>query len=157
MNFASAVFLALFPVAVSTPSFAQMKVESRGCTGNGNILTCDESAFRQILQAAVSIAVETPPHDPSSLRRLEKLAHALGKSVRANSADLTFVLIRPEWSGINYGPSDRELAELRIYHRAAGVASGELLWVQTYRGQPDTPWPIAVDHLVTEFREEFKR
>jgi hypothetical protein len=144
-------------IAASVAIHAQERIEAHGCTSSGSQYNCDKNTFERILQVAKAVSVNTPRLDASSSGQLQKLARALGKTVRSSNADLTFVLVRPEPSGIYYGPSNRELASIRVYYGAAGNDRGKLVWVESYYGQPGSPWPIVVHHLTDQFRSDFKR
>jgi hypothetical protein len=135
---------------------AQMHVEIHGCRAEGNDYTCDRHNFEEVLAAAKSVSVEAPQSDPYSLEQLDKLAHSLGKSIRSDSPDLTFVLAHSEPDGIYYGPGDRKLATIRVYYGDAGSRHGKLVWLENYYGEPDSPWLITVDRLTQQFRHEFK-
>lgn len=81
---------------------------------------------------------------------MEGLARSLGKTIRAGSS-LRLVLAPSDAGGIYYGPSDRELGTIRAWY------GNKLLWVESYYGQPDIPWPIVVNHLTAQFRRNFKK
>ena len=149
----------LFILCLTTSTFtcAQQRVVAHPCTRSGKQYNCDKTSFEKILRLAKTISVQTPRLDPASTEQLNKLARSLGKTVRSSDADLTFTLSHPDSAGIYYGPSDRELATLRVYYGAADEGPGELVWVESYSGQPDTPWPIAVNHLAEQFRARFQR
>lgn len=135
---------------------AQTRVEARGCTINGTEYNCDKRNFKQLLAVSKTISVEGPRSDPYSLKQLDKLVRSLGKAVRSERADLTFVLSRNEPGGIYYGPNDRRLATIRVYYGGSGGNRGKLVWVENYSGQPGTAWPITVDHLTNQFRADVK-
>lgn len=143
-------------ISVSISLSAQKRIEARGCAHSGTTYNCDKSSFGKVLQAAKTISVQVPRLQPSSSEQLSKLARALGKTVRSGNADLTFVLARPEPTGIYYGPSNRDLADIRVYYGATDHDPGKLVWVESYYGQPGSPWPIVVHHLTDQFRETFK-
>lgn len=136
---------------------AQVDIEIHGCKLSGHDYTCDKDNFHQVLAAAKTVSVEAPGSDPYSLKQMEELARSLGKVVRSNSPDLTFVLAHGESNGIDYGPDDRKLASIRVYYRGPRGNPGRLVWVENYYGQPNTPWLITVDHLSEQIRNEFKR
>lgn len=150
------VLIPLLFVAISLSPIrllAQTQAETRGCTLHKGEAQCDEPGFRQVLAAARTIAFQTPPHDPAADHQMQELASALGKSV-APQAQLLFVLEKPTAEGIDIGPGDRELAALRVYIHSPG-AQDKLVWVEEYDGQPDTPWPTAINGLTTQFRKTF--
>lgn len=112
---------------------------------------CDRAAFVRMLSRAGTIAVETQPFDRNGQRELNELVTHLGKAMATANADLTIRLERldPE-SSIYFGPNARALASLRVYSR------GTLIWVETYAGQPDTPWPTVVYRTIQQFEAEVK-
>lgn len=135
---------------------AQMQVAVHACSKDGNQYNCDKASFEKVLRVARTVSVRTPRLQPSA-GQLKKLALSLGKTVQSGSADLTFVLAQPETDGIYYGPSDRELAAIRVYYGVKGNDPGTLVWVENYFGQPGTAWPIVVNQLTEQFRAQFKR
>ncbi|MGA8086321.1 MAG: hypothetical protein WCA10_03390 [Terracidiphilus sp.] len=150
------VMLNLCAIMAASSTFAQVQVVARACTKDGNQYNCDKANFEKILPVAKTVSVRTPRLQPSS-EQLSKLVRSLGKTIRPGTADLTFTLARPEADGIYYGPSDRELAAIRVHYGANGNDPGTLVWVESYYGQPGTAWPIVVNHLTEQFREQFKR
>jgi hypothetical protein len=142
--------LALFCVS-SAHAFPQTRAQAKPCTLKGSQYTCDRPSFEQVFKASPCVSVKAPGLDPSSLTQMEKLANTLGKPLRSGS-DLTLVLARSGSTGIYYGPSDRELATIRAYYGAPA----RLLWVESYYGQPGTPWPIVVNRLTHQFRDNFR-
>ncbi len=147
---------ALWAILAASSVFAQVQVVAHPCTRDGSQYNCDKANFEKILRVAKTASIRTPRLQPSS-GQLNQLVRSLGKTVRTGAADLTFVLARPEPDGIYYGPSDRELASIRVYYGASEDDPGTLVWVETYFGQPGTAWPIVVHHLTEQFREQFKR
>ena len=138
---------------------------SAGCTLQKHTYTCNFAAFRQDLAAAHTVTVETQRLDRPTANQLRQLVQALGKSVAgttpengaAPAADLTFLLIPMENSGINFGPQDHELATLRIYAPGTGTSHGTLLWAEVLRGQGDRPWPAQVHALIEQFQDRLGR
>lgn len=150
------ILLLCMGVASSVSVAGQTRIEVRGCAIRGTDYSCDKHNFEQILGASKTISVEGPRSDPYSLKQLDKLVRSLGKAVGPERADLTFVLSRNEPGGIYYGPNDRRLATIRVYYGGSGGNRGKLVWVENYSGQPDTAWPITVDHLTNQFRADVK-
>lgn len=128
---------------------AQVRIETHACSLKDHQYLCDKASFAGVLKAVPAVSVEVPRLHSSSLRQMEDLARSLGKTVQANSS-LRLVLASADPGGIYYGPSDRELGTIRAWY------GNRLLWVESYTGQPDTPWPIIVDHLTAQFRKTFK-
>jgi hypothetical protein len=150
------VILNLCVILTANTAFAQVQVVAHACRKDGNQYNCDKANFEKILRVAKTASVRTPRLEPSS-GQITKLVRSFGKAVQPNSADLTFVLARPDPNGIYYGPSDRELATILVYYGAAGNDPGTLVWVESYYGQPGIAWPIVVNHITAQFREQFKR
>jgi hypothetical protein len=88
--------------------------------------------------------------------QLNELTQKLGKSVPKGNekADLTFTVVPAEISGVDVGPADEEILELRVYE--GGTSRGKLIWVETYRGQKDKPWPANVHEAIKQFRDRLK-
>jgi hypothetical protein len=126
------------------------------CTQVKGETRCDDASFSAALKAAKTVAVSSQPASPASDHALERLAHDLGKTVSPDAADLSFELVRQEQGGIFYGPGDRELATLRIYAHGTRGERGPLVWVETYLGQPDMPWPSVAQQALQQFKSEFK-
>jgi hypothetical protein len=152
----TALFNLLLVILAASSAPAQVQVVARACTKDGNQYNCNKPTFEKILRVAKTASVRTPRLQPSS-GQLGKLVQSLGKTIRPDSADLTFVLVRSDPNGIYYGPSDRELAAIRVYYGASGNDPGTLVWMESYSGQPGTAWPIVVNHLTEQFRAQFKR
>jgi hypothetical protein len=148
--------LTLGAILAACSTFAQTQVVAHPCTKDGNQYNCDKANFEKILRVAKTASVRTPRLEPSA-EQLSRFVRSLGKTIRPGSADLTFVLTRPEPDGIYYGPSDRELAAIRVYYGADNHHPGALVWVESYYGQPGTAWTIVVHHLTEQFRAQFKR
>jgi hypothetical protein len=117
---------------------------------------CDQAAFAKYLKEARTVAVESRPSDLATNKALGDLVRTLNKTESAENADLMFVLIKAPDVGIYFGPNDRELASLRIYSRVRQIAQGQLIWVETFNGQPDTHWPTAVYDLIQQFKASIK-
>jgi hypothetical protein len=135
---------------------AQTQIEVHPCTEHGNTYNCDRHTFDQLLQSAKTISIKVPRLDPGTSRQLQQLAISLGKTVQPDGTDLTFILIRPEPNGVYFGPSDRKLATIDIYYKASSANPGQLIWSESYLGQPDTPWPTAAHAVVEQFRKNIK-
>lgn len=139
--------------------WAGAQEQAPGCTLEKQIYTCSWQAFRPELDAAHTVAVETQRIDRSTAAQVRKLAEELGKSVveGQQGADLTFLLIPLEPTGVHIGPGGEPLATLRIYKPGAGTPRGTLLWAETYTGQPDRPWPATVHALIEQFRSRVSK
>jgi hypothetical protein len=129
---------------------------SQACSLVKGYYRCDQAVFAKYLKDARTVAVESRPSDLATNKALRDLVRTLDKTETAESADLMFVLIKAPDAGIYFGPNDRELASLRIYSRVRQIAQGQLIWVETLNGQPDTPWPTAVYDLIQQFKASIK-
>lgn len=152
------VWIGLALVLAGGVAIAQ-KDTGGGCTLDKQVYTCDWQAFRSRLDAAHTVTVETERMDRAAAGQLRKLAGELGKTVQheGQPADLTFLLIPVEPTGVHLGPTGEPLATLRIYAPGPGTTRGTLLWAETYTGQPDRPWPMVVHELIEQFRARFEK
>lgn len=146
------ICLAVFNVAV-VPAQSPSPI---ACSLEKGYYHCDQAAFARTLNEARTVAVESQPFNVATNQALRDLVRSLDKTEAADSADLTFVLMKAPDTGINFGPNDRELASLRIYSHGPKDARGQLIWVETLDGQPDMPWPMAVYDLIRQFKASIK-
>ena len=147
-------FLGLALVGMgSAASVGQQVTGGAGCVVNDRVRTCNWEGFKQLLSAATTAAVEAPAMERFTDNDLRDLAKKLGKRVVGGDdhADLTFEVVSADQDAIVFGPSDRNLAELRVY--AGGSDRAPLVWVETYRGQGDEPWPSIVGAVVMQFQD----
>jgi hypothetical protein len=151
MTFATAICLAAFHVAT-----ASAQTPPTACPKIKNQYSCDKPQFAQTLRDAKNVSVESQPFNKISEKALADLARDLGKTVQPHSADLIFVLGPPDPDGIYIGPNDRELATLHVYARGANGGQGQLLWIESYIGQPNVIWPMVVRGIIQQFKIEFK-
>jgi len=126
-----------------------------GCSKDKNRYSCDKPQFKKILRDTRIVAVKSQPYNRISDKALENLARELGKSVQSGSAELTFLLEPADPDGIYFGPNDRELASLRVFSRGSKGERGQLLWVESFIGQPDMPWLMVVHGVIQQFKAEF--
>lgn len=124
-----------------------------GCVPEKGAYTCNLAGLKLALERSRSIAVETPRLDRVAARQLEHFVLDLGKdpSETPSLAELSFSVQPTTPSGVVLGPSDHELASLRV---TAPGKEGKpvLLWVETLRGQGDRPWPAQVHALLEQFK-----
>jgi len=144
-------FIALSAAAHSQPS------ATVACSQLKGRYQCDQAAFVRALSTAKTVAVETQPFDRNGQRELAELVTHLGKTPAAADADLIFRLekLDPE-DGVYYGPNDRGLAALRVYSSGPQGTRGPLIWVETFVGQPDTPWPTVVYRIIQQLKSDAK-
>lgn len=145
----SLVLVLAFSIA---PAAVSQAPSTPGCTVKKGYYHCDRDNFLAALKAAKNIAVESKPTDTATKESMGRLVRSLDKKETSGSADLTFVLIRSQFEGIFYGPSDRELASLLVYSGSAQGPDRKLIWIETFDGQPDLVWPIVVFDILKQFK-----
>ena len=87
---------------------------------------------------------------------IRRLAPSLGLTVVTGEQkpDLILDLEPVDRSGrIDFGPADVPLATLNIYDPAKGTGRHSLIWVETFIGQQDRPWPSVVKGLLQQFQD----
>jgi len=127
-----------------------------GCSRDKGYYFCNKSQFTTALKNAGIVSIETHPFNQISTKALEDLARGLGKSVQSDSAQLTFVLAPGDAEGLYFGPNDRELARLSVFSRGPKGELGQLIWVESFIGQPDMSWPVVVRGLIQQFKADLK-
>jgi hypothetical protein len=140
----------------SAPALLAQAHASPGCELQKGYYHCNQAAFVAALKEAKTVAVESKPFDQATTNSLGKLARELKKTEISDNADLTFVLIRTQAAGINYGPSDRELASFLVYSRGPRGAGRQLIWIETFDGEPDMAWPIVVFDIIRQFKASIR-
>lgn len=126
--------------------------QALGCDVEKGYYQCNRTAFLAALKDARTVAVESRPFDQATTNSLKKLARTLNKTETSGAADLTFVLIRAQAEGVFYGPSDRELASFLVYSRGSEGTEKQLIWIETFHGEPDIVWPIVVFDIIRQFK-----
>jgi hypothetical protein len=133
-------------------------VDAGTCTLKEHVYTCDGAKFHQALLSAQTVAIQTHNVDGVARVRLTELVKKkMDKSVArpGTQADLIFLLIPIETSGIVNGAVNSDLGTLRIYSSTPEGRPDHLLWAETYTGLPDLPWPAVVSRLITQFQTHF--
>ncbi len=118
---------------------------------------CDREGFQQRLAAAHTVRVDTDRLDLFAAKRTRELAQSLGKSVTAQGQqpDLIFDLSPVDRSGrVELSPADVALATLSVYDPLRGTGKRSLIWVETFDGQTDRPWPGTVIELIRKFQKD---
>jgi hypothetical protein len=164
----SVVHVNLLVVAVAVgmglgaaPACAQNEsggVDAGTCTLNEHVYTCDGAKFHEALIRAQTVAVQTHNSDGVARVQLTNLVtKKLDKTVapQGTQADLVFLLIPIETSGIVNGAVNSDLGTLRVYSSTPEGRPEHLLWAETYTGLPDLPWPAVVSRLITQFQMHF--
>jgi hypothetical protein len=133
--------------------------QTPGCTLARGVYTCDRASFQRTLKEAKTVAIEVGPRDRMARTQVKELVEALGKTAEPaeSAADLTFVLAPADPDGVVIGPADQELGSLRIYAPGVEGQHGALLWGETFKGQPDMPWPSVVHMLIVQFQGRFEK
>jgi hypothetical protein len=149
----SSIGLRLVLTLVMGMGVAQAQVAA-GCTVANRVTTCNWESFRNKMAASHTVRAEYSQMDRSTGSQLKELAKELGKTVANgdDAADLTFAVVPASISGMDIGPADEKILELRIYS-GGGSGRGNLVWVETYRGQKDRSWPANVYAAIQQFRE----
>jgi hypothetical protein len=137
-------------------SHAQQATEPH-CTADKKVehYLCDAAAFQRRLAKAHAVRVDTDRMDLFGHKQMEKLATDLGKQIAApgQRPDLIFAIAPIDRSGrIDFGPGDTALATLTIYDPAKGAGRRGIIWVETFDGQEDRPWPTIVVDLIRQFQ-----
>jgi hypothetical protein len=128
-----------------------------GCTTEHGQTTCSWYWFQKSLDTAHIVRAEYGEMDRGTGSQLKDLAKELGKTVakKDEPADLTLTVVPATISGVDIGPADEEILELRIY--SGGNSQGKLIWVETYRGQKDKPWPANVHAAIAQFQDRLAK
>jgi hypothetical protein len=149
------IYLALVITVVSAQ--AQSPAKLAGCKTDQGQTTCDSYWFQKTLDTAQVVKVEYSERDRATGSQLKDLAKTLGKSVakEGETPDLTFTVQEAQVAGVDIGPADVEILELRIYSNEN--SERKLIWVETYRGQKDIPWPANVHAAIEQFLQRLKK
>jgi len=132
------------------PSVQQANVD---CTLDGQAHTCNRADLLRLFAEAHTVAVESQPKDHIADAELAALTRKLAKELSTSaSADITLRLVRTQPAGVSVGPGDVELATLRVFSTKTGPQDSRLIWVETYRGQPDIPWVAVVRALTSQLQ-----
>lgn len=138
---------------------ARAQGDAGGCTHDRGVYTCDWQVFRARFDVARTVSLEAQPMDRSTESQLRQLVVDLGKSVAGpdRPGDLVFRVAPVDPTGIAIGPADQPLGSLQVYAAGSPGSRGTLLWVETFTGQADRPWPTMVNALINQFRERFRK
>lgn len=129
---------------------------SAPCVLRAKEYQCDRATFQERLRHARTVRIDTDRMDPFAAGELRRMMPGLGLTVATQGSrpDLIVVLAPVDHSGrIDFGPSDMPLATLSLYDPAKGTGPSSLLWVETFTGQQDRPWPSVVTGLLQQFKE----
>ena len=136
---------------------ARAQANDAGCTVEQQQATCNWTAFRKTLDAAHTVKPDYRERDKSTGVQLKELAQKLGKTIVQDGAapDLTFTVIPATATGIDVSSADKEILELHIY--AGDSSQQKLIWVETYIGQKDRPWPANVHATISQFMKRLAK
>jgi hypothetical protein len=159
---AFAVLAAALAAGWGTEARAQggplLPADAGGCSLKDHVYTCDGAAFQKMLGSAKTVSIETHNADGAALGGLTDLVtKKLGKTVAATGgeADLIAVLIPRPPEGVVNGAMDATLGTLSFYSAGPGGVRWRLVWVETYSGTQDLPWPAVVHGLIAQFQDHF--
>jgi hypothetical protein len=140
------------PTGVPSPEIES--TDRAGCVLDHHTYTCNFGAFHHMFHRSKTIAIEASPRDHAALSQLTELVAALNRTVAPDGqGELVFTVLPLDHGGVIIGPGDVDMATLRVYEQGSDGAHGELLWVETYRGQSDRPWPATVYALIRQFHD----
>lgn len=124
------------------------------CSVDGAQYTCSRTGLASAFAEARTVALESQPKDRLADGELASFVKSLGKLVvpAQGPADITLRLVRTGSTGISVGSFDVELGTLRVFSTRTGKSNSHLLWVETYRGQQDVPWPAVVHELTGQLQ-----
>jgi hypothetical protein len=154
---ASSFLLATSLLAIASYAQKPAPSTSPGCGVLKGVTTCNWAGFRHVLTSAHVIAVEHSDVDRFTGKQLSELATHLGKSLASpgHPGDLTFVIVPAGEHGVDIGPADQTILKLQIH--SGPSSSGELLWVETLRGDPERPWSSSVHSVIQQFEERLAK
>ena len=135
------------PAAVQPPSGAGCVLQFQ------DHYVCNREAFQTRLAAAHTAGVSVARMELFAEHQMQELVQGLGKAEVAKDIkpDLIFELSSVDRSGrIDFGPADVALATLTVYEPVRG--GRRRLWVETFDGQEDRPWPGTVVDLIRQFK-----
>jgi len=160
-----AVLLIAAGVAIAAPAasaFAQnesLGQDAGTCTLKDHVYTCDGAKFHQALLSAQAVAIQTHNADGVARTHLtDLLTKNLNKAVAppGTQADLVFLMVPIDPSGVVYGGDSADLGTLRVYSSTADGKPQHLLWAETYSAMPNMPWPAVVRGLIRQFQARFQ-
>ena len=150
---------AAFLCCVGTLCVAQQPVAVQRPSGLGCALQfqdhylCNREAFQSRLARAQTVQVSVARMELFAQKQMTELVQSLGKTEVATGGkpDLIFELSAIDRSGrIDFGPADLALATLTVYEP---VRDGRRrIWVETFDGQEDRPWPGTVVDVIRQFK-----
>lgn len=134
-------------------------VDAGSCTLKDHIYKCDGARFHEALLSAQTVAIDVHNWDGVARAQLQGLVtKKLGKTVAqpGTQADLVFLMIPIEPTGVVEGGINPDLGTLRVYSSTPEGRPEHLLWAETYSGTSDLPWPAVVYGLIRQFQAHFQ-
>jgi hypothetical protein len=134
-------------------------LDAGSCALKDHVYTCDGAKFHQALLSAQTVAIQVHNADGVARTQLTDLfTKKLNKTVAqpGMQADLVFLIVPIETSGVVNGGVNSDLGTLRVYSSTANGLPEHLLWAETYTGLPDLPWPAVVHRLISQFQKHFQ-
>jgi hypothetical protein len=127
---------------------------SEGCVLEKQVYTCNRVEFVAAWRSAGTIAIEGSPRDKMAAAQLREMLGKMGKTM-GEPGNLTVMVVARDTAGVFVGPAGVELGSLRVYAPGPDGKRGNLVWAETYTGQPDMSWPAVVHALVSQFEGKF--
>lgn len=125
-----------------------------GCSLDKGVYTCNRAEFVAAWKSAGTVAVEASPREKMAAAQMREMLAKMGKTV-GEPGDLTVLIAHRDENGVEVGPAGIELGSLRVYAPGVDGKRGNLVWAETYVGQPDMSWPAVVHQLIAQFEEKF--
>jgi hypothetical protein len=147
----------LIAVLLCAPMLHAQPAAEPHCTADvkADHYVCDAAAFQHRLALSKTVRIDTDRMDLFGNKQMTKLAESLGKQVVAKEqrSNLIFDLSYIDRNGrISVGPADIAIATLSVYDPSRGTGKSGLIWVETFDGQEDRPWPSVVTDIIRQFR-----
>ena len=132
--------------------------DAGSCTLHDHVYRCSGAAFQPVLANAKVVGIDVHNSDGIARGQLTGLLRdKLGKTIASDGtpADLIFLLIPIDPSGVTYSTGNEPLGTLRVYSVTTDGGPGHLLWAESYSGVPDLPWPVVARGLILQFQAHF--
>ncbi len=145
-------------LSMAGPAALPAQAQADGCSLVKSTYVCNWQAFRARFARVRTVGIEPRPMERVTERRLRELVLALGKNVAApeQTPDVIFRMLPGTETGIAIGPADQPLAKLEVLAPGVDGAPPTLLWVETFVGQADRPWPMVVTATANQFQARFQ-
>ncbi|MGI4758162.1 MAG: hypothetical protein ACRYGF_15105 [Janthinobacterium lividum] len=156
------ILTAMIALSVLVAGFATTRLGAqppvRGCVLDyQDHYRCNRDEFQRSLAAAHTVRIDTDRLDLFAAKRVREMLQSLGKTVveQGQRSDLIFDLAPVDRSGrVDLSPAEVALATLTVYVPANGTGKRSRVWVETFDGQTDRPWPSVVIDLLKKFQKD---